>query len=244
MDFSDVAILIPARMESTRFPGKPLAHICGKPMIQHVYERAIASKVKSVYIATDSVDIEKFCLSCHIPVLMTGNHATGSDRVCEASLSLPHQYIINLQGDEPIVPPQILDDVASYLTSNNYDSRTIVTATSHASHEDLDDYNVVKVVCTKNGTAAFFTRSPVYTSCTVSGDRLAYKQIGVYGYHVDTLRSFSQLGFSSLEILEKIEIMRWIDHGFVVHNLLSPKSCLSVDTIGDLTKVESLISHT
>lgn len=236
--------IIPARMESTRFPGKPLALIQNIPMIDHVYRNCSKSKVlKKTYVASDSNEIKKYCDLNSIPFILTGKHDTGSDRVFEAATSLNAKYIINIQGDEPMVKSSLIDRIATFMCSSSFNKKHIITAHCPCTEEELKDTNNVKVVLSKGNNGIFYTRNNVYSSPTSSGNPSRTKQIGVYAYCYETLKHFNELGFSGLEDLEKIEIMRWIDNGLKTTSISSEELCYSVDTIEDLVNVENILSH-
>ena len=236
--------IIPARMESTRFPSKPLALIRGIPMIEHVYINSSKSKsLSDLHVATDSHEIESFCIKKSIPCIKTGIHATGSDRVYEAATKLGSKFIVNIQGDEPMINDDVIDNICKYINSDAYNNKFIITTHCDCTEEELQDTNNVKVVLSKFNNGIFYTRKSVYSGVTQKGNPIRAKQIGVYAYSYDTLEQFNQLGFSNLEDLEKIEVMRWIDNGLKTISIHSKKACYSVDTIEDLVHVENLISH-
>ena len=240
----NLSVIIPARMKSTRFPGKPLARICGLPMIHRVYNQALkAKKISDIYVATDSTEIQAYCNSVSIPCLMTGMHETGTDRVFEACKAISSDYIINLQGDEPLMSPELIDLFADALLSPDYNDAIILTAHSVCPLSETSDPNIVKVILSRYNKALYFTRSAHFSHTNPDGDRLAYKQLGIYGYSTKALNAFSELGYSSLELLEKIEILRWLDFGYTAKSVFSETSTYSVDTIDDLVRVESIITH-
>tara|TARA_B100000963_G_C22500550_1_gene613566 strand:+ start:5 stop:763 length:759 start_codon:yes stop_codon:yes gene_type:complete len=236
--------IIPARMESTRFPSKPLALIKGMPMIEHVYLNTLKSKyLNSINIATDSNQIKSFCDHRSIPCIFTTHHDTGSDRVFEAASKLGSEYIINIQGDEPMVNHEVIDNICKYMRSDDFNNKFIITTHCDCTEDELKDPNNVKVVLSKTNNGLYYSRKDLFSGVDLTGKPSRFKQIGVYAYTLNTLKQFSNLGYSALEDLEKIEIMRWIDNGLRTISIHSKKLCYSVDTIEDLVYVENLITH-
>ena len=239
-------LFIPARMESTRFPGKPLAKISGKPMIERVYEAcAGVSSISGCAVCTDSEDIINFCKSREIDVVRTGSHSTGTDRVLEAAEALHVESVVNVQGDEPLISTRFLDEFISTFAEKQSSSSAddlIQASYCSATNEESVDKNVVKCLISRKSEAVSFSRLPV-CSAIVNGVACYYKQIGVYAYSMDALRRFGDLGKSALEECEKIELMRWIDYIAPVPMYRSTYPAYSVDTIEDLIKVERLIEH-
>lgn len=238
-------VLIPARMESSRFPGKPLASILGVPMIELVYKQVIQSDaISDCYVCTDSTSILEFCRSKHIPVVETGACETGTDRVLCAAEIINANEIINVQGDEPLIKPEFISELAAFLqegiASNLNSSRIIYSAVSPAKSPDLRDQSVVKTVVSSDSRAIYFSRNEV-ASVGANGQRCFFKHIGAYGYHIEALRLFGSLGLSGLESLERIELMRWLEAGNSVRLIESDHCPVSVDTPKDLKVVESLI---
>lgn len=238
-------VLIPARMESSRFPGKPLAKILGVPMIERVYRQVIRSDgISNCYVCTDSRLILEYCHSKDIPVVETGACETGTDRVLCAAEVINATKIINVQGDEPLIDPEFITELAAFLdegVSRNLDnSRVIYTAVSPAQDQDLSDDSVVKTVASSDDRAVYFSRNKV-ASVSTDGSPCFLKHIGAYGYHIEALRIFGGLGLSGLESLEKIELMRWLEAGNSIHLIHSDHSPVSVDTPNDLQAVESAI---
>ena len=239
--------LIPARMESTRFPGKPLARIDGIPMIQRVYNTVSnATSLPGCSVCTDSPEIISFCRDQHIPVIETSRHSTGTDRVLEAAELINAELIINVQGDEPLLNPEFLHDFSRELSNRvarpDSDNCVILAAYCSATKEEASDLNIVKCMISATSKAASFSRLPI-CSAVLDGVQCYYKQIGIYGYTIEALRRFGTLGKSALEDSERIELMRWIDHVGQVQMVRSYHPAYSVDTIEDLIKVERLVVH-
>ena len=239
-------LLIPARMESTRFPGKPLAKISGKPMIERVYEACVGvSSISGCAVCTDSEEIINFCKSRKIDVVRTGSHSTGTDRVLEAAEALRVESVVNVQGDEPLISARFLEELISAFTERQSSSSVddlIQASYCSATNEEAVDKNVVKCLISRKSESVAFSRLPV-CSAIVNGVACYYKQIGVYAYSIDALKRFGGLGKSALEECEKIELMRWIDYIAPVPMHRSAYPAYSVDTIEDLIKVERLIEH-
>ena len=242
-------IIIPARYDSSRFPGKPLADIHGKPMIQRVYEAAVDAGASEVVIATDSMLIGMAAEEFGAPVCMTmAQHATGTDRLCEVVEKLEwtdDTVVVNLQGDEPLIPPAIINQVAINLIKNT--EAGCATLYTGLSSEDAGDPNVVKVVTDAKGYALYFSRSVIpYLRDTddeaVAG--LVYKKhIGLYAYKVDLLKKFRAMQSCELEQAEKLEQLRLMWHGVKIHvALASSIPGHGVDTPEDLERVKSAIA--
>ena len=195
-------------MKSVRFPRKPLAKIGQLPMIHHVYNRAVEAELNiPIYVATDSTDILDYCNSQNIQTVHTGNHSTGTDRVFEAAQKIGFEYAINLQGDEPLMPSSALQAIFTLLSQSPSDSNNIFTSICQAPCDSNNDPNIVKAIVTRNYRALYFTRHSVPTHGDASSS-FVYKQMGIYGYSINTLKYFTSLAPSKLESREKIELMR------------------------------------
>jgi len=239
--------LIPCRMESTRFPGKPLAQINGMEMIQHVYEKVKGvGEMSGCALCTDSPEIIEFAKTRNIDVVVTGKCHTGSDRVLEAAKLLGKKHVVNVQGDEPLISREFLGEFCIELmelsAKENKDKPIILSAYCSATEEEANCKNVVKVMINSMSEGIAFSRLPI-CSAIVDGVRCVYKQIGVYGYNLTGLCLYGDLGYSQLEETEKVELMRWIDFVGPVKMIRSSYPAYSVDTIEDLIKVEALMSH-
>ncbi len=240
-------LVIPARFGSTRLPGKPLRLIAGKPMIQHVYERAISANFDTIIIATDNEKIENCCLDFGASVCMTSiNHETGSDRLAEVVkiYNWPdNTIVVNLQGDEPLTPVENLYQVANNLAK--HPKASIATlATPILNPQAINNPNVVKVVMDKNGMALYFSRAPIPfqrdNDKTITHQAL--RHIGIYAYRASYLKTFSNMESCSLEVLEKLEQLRALWHGARIHVDIATKiPAHGVDTEEDLKAVEKII---
>ena len=241
-------LVIPARFGSTRLPGKPLRLIAGKPMIQHVYERAISANFDTIIIATDNEKIENCCLDFGASVCMTSiNHETGSDRLAEVVeiYNWPdNTIVVNLQGDEPLTPVENLYQVANNLA--NHPKASIATlATPILNPQAINNPNVVKVVTDKNGMALYFSRAPIpfqRDADKTLNNSQALRHIGIYAYRASYLKTFSNMESCSLEALEKLEQLRALWHGARIHVDIATKIPEhGVDTEEDLKAVERII---
>jgi 3-deoxy-manno-octulosonate cytidylyltransferase (CMP-KDO synthetase) len=238
--------IIPARYASTRFPGKPLTLIDGKPMIWHVYERAIKAKsLTDVYVATDDKRIEDTVLGFGGKVIMTSDKArSGTDRCMEAFEILEHQgkwfdVVINIQGDEPYIHPEQIDLTASCFSDPNVNIATL--AIKLKSEEELFNPNIIRVVFDVHKNALYFSRNPIpYVRNFEKKDWLEkhsyFKHIGIYAYRSTTLRQITMLETSRLENAESLEQLRWLENGYPIHVEITEFESIAVDTPDDLLK--------
>jgi len=246
-------VLIPARLASTRLPDKPLADIAGLPMVVRVAQRAALSQASRVVVATDSERILQTCQQHGVQAVLTrADHPTGSDRLAEACalLGLDGQdRIVNVQGDEPLIDPALINACADVLDAR---SDCVMSTAAHAidSAADFANPNVVKVVADAQGRALYFSRAPIpwwrdapapATPATGAGTPL--RHIGIYGYRAGFLRRFPQLAVSPLETVESLEQLRVLWHGerIAVH-LAAQAPGAGVDTPEDLARVRRLLS--
>lgn len=244
-------VLIPARLASTRLPDKPLADIAGQPMIVRVAQRAGASSAQRVVVAADSESIVQACRDHGVEAILTrNNHPSGSDRLAEACelLGLGGQdLVVNVQGDEPLIEPALIDSVAGLLETHPEASM------STAAHpiDNVDDFtnpNVVKVVLDARGFALYFSRAPIpwWRDGFAKGIQALpqprpLRHVGIYGYRADFLRRFPRLAQAPVEVAEALEQLRalWHGHRIAVHvTALAPGA--GVDTPEDLERVRAL----
>ena len=239
--------IIPARYASTRFPGKPLALIAGKSLIQRVVERCQqATSLAEVVVATDDRRIAdaaaKFCR-----VEMTReDHPSGSDRIAEVAQRNPCDAVVNIQGDEPLIDPAVIDAVANALV----DSEMSTAATAIRNPNEYDNPNVVKVVVTQQGRALYFSRRTIpYVRDAATGsadEQLAafpfLKHLGIYGYRRETLLRLVTLPVSSLERAEKLEQLRALENGIEMAVLVVGFDSVGVDVPEDVKRVEELLA--
>ena len=245
-------IVIPARYASTRLPGKPLLDIAGKPMIQHVYDRAKESLASEVIIATDDQRIESVALSFGAKVCMTrSDHISGTDRLAEVASIMgfdDNEIIINVQGDEPCLPASLIDQVADDL--QQYPDADIATLFSQIDQEkQVFDPNIVKVVMDKQGYALYFSRAPIPwmrdhfdQQSTLPPELPHYRHIGLYGYRAGFLSHYSELNSCVLEQEESLEQLRALFHGKKIHlSVATVDPGHGVDTQQDLDQVRALL---
>ena len=246
-------VAIPARAHSTRLPGKALKPLRGKPMLQWVYEKASASGAADVLIATDDPGIVRAARSFGAEARLTGrHHASGTDRVAElAALERwpDGDIVVNVQGDEPLIPPAIIRQVAALLESHP-ESSLGTLATPIESQAELLDPNVVKVVCDERGRALYFSRAPVPwhrdgAPASVTGQTPftgARRHVGIYAYRVAALKRLATLGPTALEAAEKLEQLRALGHGMIIQVAdCEERPGPDVNTAEDLERVAALI---
>ena len=245
-------IVIPARLASRRLPDKPLAMIGSKPMIEYVYRRARGSSAETVVIATDAEAIRSTAESFGATVVMTSScHTTGSDRIAECADILgwdDQALIVNLQGDEPVMPASCLDQVAGLLQRDGQaDVASLYWPIGEAA--EARDPNVVKVVTDRHGHALYFSRSEIphaRDATAIAGHRHGgcpwKRHIGLYAYRAGALRAFAAMGPSPLEVMEHLEQLRFLESG---HGIAMAEACdfipAGVDTPEDLERVRRLI---
>ncbi len=243
-----ITAVIPARYASSRFPGKPLADILGQPMIRWVYERtARAAAVDRVIVATDDERIFRAVREFGGEVQMTRvDHATGTDRLAEVAARLETDLVVNVQGDEPLIDPRMIDQAVAPLSSDaSIPMGTLMTPLS--SLEEFRNPNVVKVVADKNGFALYFSRAPIPHPRDLAadlalsiGEPAAFKHIGLYVYRRDFLLAYPQLPATPLEKLEKLEQLRALEHGYRIRVAATTLVSQGVDTPEDLERVRGL----
>ncbi len=239
-----IVAVIPVRYASTRFAGKPLAKICGKPMLQWVYEAAKGCDfIDQVLIATDNNEIMKVGRSLGAQVYMTSAaHATGTDRVAEVARTLEAGIIINLQGDEPLITPDAIKQAVTPLV----DDASIVLSTLKTRIEDTNDLenpNVVKVVTDANDFALYFSRSPIPFRKDKAGAVTGFRHIGLYVFKKDFLLTFTQLPSSKLEKAENLEQLRALEYGYRIKVPTTSYQPVGVDTPEDIARVEKLVMN-
>lgn len=244
--------IIPARYASTRFPGKPLAMIGNKPMIQRVYEQS-SKAIDLVYVATDDERI----LSCvrnfgGKAVMTSGNHFSGTDRCAEAAVIIeneighPVDVIINIQGDEPFIKPEQIRLIESCFTEEEVDIATLVRKVE--SNEDLFNTNLPKVVISKLHNALYFSRSTIpfirdAEQKEWNKKHVFYKHIGIYGYRKQVLKDITVLERSDLEIAESLEQNRWLENGYRIRTAETEWESIGIDEPADIDRAESFIKE-
>ncbi|MDD3396351.1 MAG: 3-deoxy-manno-octulosonate cytidylyltransferase [Acidaminococcaceae bacterium] len=238
-----VLCVIPARFASTRLPGKPLALIAGKPMIQHVYERASMAKLPAeVIVATDSDQVAEVVQGFGGRAMMTSpDHPSGTDRLAEVALSYSDvDVIVNVQGDEPMIPPEVIDALAQAFVDNpELDMATLRTPMGQ---EDYANPNAVKVVTDMRGYAMYFSRSLLpYPRKQPEGYQV-YKHVGIYAYRRDFLLQYAALAPTPCELAEGLEQLRALENGFKIKVLTSSFQGIGIDTQADLDAANALFA--
>lgn len=237
--------IIPARYASTRFPGKPLTVINGKTMIQRVYEQSLkAELLADVLVATDDQRIFDAVKSFGGNVMMTSSeHNSGTDRCCEIVAKVGSEYdaVVNIQGDEPFINPEQINQIASLISSD--DSQIASLCKPIKDEEELFDNNVVKVVFDKNEKALYFSRQTIPFLRKVEKDekswmnaRTFYKHIGIYAYKTDVLKNIAALPQSDLELAECLEQLRWLENSYTIKMGITEFESYSIDTPQDVEK--------
>jgi 3-deoxy-manno-octulosonate cytidylyltransferase (CMP-KDO synthetase) len=237
--------VIPARWASTRLPGKVLADINGQPMIQHVWKRAKQSRLlEEVFIACDDEKVFKAAQGFGAKAILTSkNHASGTDRIIEAVGDIKAEIILNIQGDEPLVHPEMIDATTQVLLENPACQMSTVIRRI-TDEKDISDPNVVKVVIDTHGYALYFSRSSIPFTREKKGFSATcyYKHFGIYGYRKDFLLGFQKLPSSELEQTEKLEQLRVLEAGFKIMTVITAHDTISVDTPQDLARVVDLLN--
>ncbi|OIP42710.1 3-deoxy-manno-octulosonate cytidylyltransferase [Candidatus Desantisbacteria bacterium CG2_30_40_21] len=233
--------IIPVRFASTRFPGKPLVELCGKPMIQWVYEQAKKSRLlEQVIVATDD---ERICESVRGfggNVLLTSlNHTCGTMRVAEVASKLDAEIIINIQGDEPLIEPDMIDQVVHSMQADS-DIYMATLKKKITNKDEINNPHVVKVVTDKDGYALYFSRAGIPYKRVDIPSLHWYKHIGLYGYRREFLLTINNLPYSVLEAVESLEQLRVLENGYKIKVLETEYDTIGVDTPEDLVRVARL----
>jgi 3-deoxy-manno-octulosonate cytidylyltransferase (CMP-KDO synthetase) len=227
--------IIPARFNSTRFPGKPVVEIDGKPLIEHVYRRVErASLVSRILVATDDQRIAEAVQRFGGTVVMTRNdHSSGTDRLAEVAENLDLEaLVVNVQGDEPMIDP---GDIDQAITAASIGDAEIVTLKTKMEPAAADDPNRVKVVTDRNGIALYFSRSKIPSGGT------CFLHLGLYVYRVNFLRKFTKLERTPLEIAERLEQLRALEHGYRIRVVEVENESWGIDTPADLERYKELV---
>jgi 3-deoxy-manno-octulosonate cytidylyltransferase (CMP-KDO synthetase) len=248
-----IVAVIPARYDATRLPGKPLADIAGRPMIEHVYRRTASARgVDAVVVATDDERIAAAVKGFGGIAMMTRpTHRTGTDRIAEVAANLSCEIVLNVQGDEPLIEPEMVEAVIAPLVADPMlEMSTVCVAISD--REDFANPNVVKVVRDVKGDALYFSRAPIPhfrgpgsgirdpKNPSSAGARIpdpVYKHIGMYGYRRTFLLTFATLPRTPLERAESLEQLRAVEHGYRIHTVETKHDSIGVDTPEDLERV-------
>jgi 3-deoxy-manno-octulosonate cytidylyltransferase (CMP-KDO synthetase) len=245
-DPTKVLAVIPARHASSRFPGKPLTPIAGKPMIQHVVERVRrAALVSRVVVATEDARIKSAVEAFGGEAIITrSDHRTGTDRVAEVAVHILAEIYVNVQGDEPLIDPGTVDALVSAMLED-VEIQLATPCTAISIPSDIMDPNVVKVVRDFDGNALYFSRAPVPwvrdSAETVAARH--WKHLGLYGFRRDALLEFPTLPPGELERLEQLEQLRWLENGFHIRVVETDYDAVSVDVPSDVARVEKLLGE-
>jgi 3-deoxy-manno-octulosonate cytidylyltransferase (CMP-KDO synthetase) len=237
-----IIAIIPARMGSTRFPGKPLTKICGKSMIEHVYKRtAMTSVLDEVFVATCDKEIWEEVVNFGGRVVMTSpKHERCTERIAEAARQIDADIIINVQGDEPMVTPDIIElSLKPFLDNNVVYCTNLIRRIQ--SRSEFYDKNTIKVVVNKNMDVLYFSREPIPTNSLGKKAGDWYKQLGIMAFTKEFLIKYPKLEPTSLEIAESIDMNRILEHGYSIKAVLSEYESFGVDTVEDRDRVEILM---
>ncbi|MEY5015888.1 MAG: hypothetical protein RIS92_2246 [Verrucomicrobiota bacterium] len=240
---SKVAVIIPARYGSTRFPGKPLFEIAGKPLVRHVWERVSRARgVDSVIVATDDMRIAEAAFGFGAEVALTSPKCkTGTDRCAEVASRLKgYRCVINVQGDEPLIDPKLVGKLAGELREDR--SIRMITAATPMELGEVTNPNVVKVVMGRSGDALYFSRSPIPYDRDALG-HVPLRHLGIYGYDVRFLMQFVKWREGVLERLEKLEQLRALENGVPIRVVKTRHQAVGVDTPADAAAVERILSQ-
>ena len=234
--------VIPARYASTRFPGKPLALIHGKPMIQWVYERSLAADLRRVVVATDDQRIMDAVTAFGGEAVMTSpHHQSGTERCAEVAATMnltPDDVVVNIQGDEPYIRSEAINLLISQFKDSSVQIATL--AKEFRPDEDPENPNMVKVTFSASGRALTFSRSPLPYYRNTEVPRIHYKHIGIYAYRYGTLRDIVRLPLSTLENAEKLEQLRWLENDYAIHVAPCAYESVAIDTPEDLIRAEQI----
>jgi 3-deoxy-manno-octulosonate cytidylyltransferase (CMP-KDO synthetase) len=243
------AVVLPARYHSTRFPGKPLAVIAGRPLIEWVYRRASEIRgVTRVLVATDHEHIATAVRDFGGDVVMTSpDHPTGTDRVAAVARTLENETIVNLQGDEPLFPPGLVEEMIAALTVADNDGPVDIVTACHRINrrEEIDDPNIVKVVMDRSARALYFSRAPIpFAKSHQRVQTVHYRHIGVYVFRKESLIRFADALPTALERSENLEQLRALQNGMRIRVVETEYSTVGVDVPADIKSVEKALVTT
>lgn len=245
---TDFLVVIPARLGSTRLPRKPLADLGGKPMVVRVAERAKQSNAQSVVVATDSAEIQAACDEHRIECLLTSpDHPTGTDRIAEVAqlLKLPaNTLVVNVQGDEPLIPAELINQVAQTL-ADNANCAISTVATPIVDLAEIENPNVVKVVLNRAQEALYFSRAPIpFVRDQNTALKITHlRHLGIYAYRADFLEAYTRLEPAPPEQAEALEQLRALWNGYRIAVHIAPKAPpAGVDTPEDLERIRQILS--
>jgi len=238
---SEVAVIIPARMESSRFPGKPLAKLLGREMILHVLDRVTdVVSSETTYVATDSLDIANLIEKSGFQVVMTGDHPTGTDRLAEANTVINAPYVLNIQGDEPAFNPEDISASIEYLKSSGFEA---ITGYCRAIGEsEFHDTNTIKVAFSRGGKLLYISRASIPGSKQGKGIDF-HRQVCMYGYTKDALMNFAKMPRGSYEQIEDHELLRFLENDVPVGMIELSDWSVPVDMPGDIALAEKQLKE-
>jgi 3-deoxy-manno-octulosonate cytidylyltransferase (CMP-KDO synthetase) len=245
----NVVGIIPARMAASRFPGKPLARIAGMAMLEHVYRRScLSEQLNAVYIATCDEEIRAYADGIGAPCVMTADtHQRASDRAAEAADHIesatgrPIDVVMMIQGDEPLLRPEMLDQAVEPLLSD-VDLPICNLIAEITTEEDFESPNLVKVVVDRRGNALYLSREPIPSRSKASGMIPRYKQLGLIAFRRDYLARFYALAPTPLEVAESVDMLRVLEHGDRLRTVVTEDVSMGVDTPEDLARVEGMMA--
>jgi len=237
--------IIPARFQSTRLPGKPVIEIQGKTLIEHVYRRVQCAKsIERILVATDDELIANAVRKFGGDVVMTRlDHQSGTDRLAEAAAHLPSDtLVVNIQGDEPLIEPDVIDRAVA--AARHRDAQIVTVMTTLSDPAAIADPNRVKVVVDRNGFALYFSRSPIpHGPSGGLSSGTTFLHLGLYVYRVEFLRQFTRLDRAPLEIAESLEQLRAVEHGFRIRVVEVESESWGIDTPADLERFKAVVGH-
>jgi 3-deoxy-manno-octulosonate cytidylyltransferase (CMP-KDO synthetase) len=234
--------VIPARMASSRFPGKPLKRIKGKPMIWHVWQRSLLADVlNEIVIATCDEEIKEAAVAFGAKAIMTSDkHTRSNDRVAEAAQKIPCDIVLNIQGDEPLVNPQLIVDVVTKL-KNEEGIHCVNPVSELKTEEERQSPHTVKVVSDLKGRVLYFSRYPIPSALISERKYPVYRQVPILGFRRDFCIELSKLPEGPLELQEGIDLLRAVEHGMPQHILVTEFQTIGVDTPQDMANVERVM---
>lgn len=236
----NIVAVIPARYQSSRFLGKPLVMIAGKLMIQRVYEQVKKSeRISRVIVATDDKRIYNAVHQFQGEVVMTGECSCGTERVYEVVRHYLCDIVINIQGDEPLIKPEMIDELVAEFDDDNVLMATLCKEIT--SDADINNPNIVKVVRDKNEDALYFSRYPIPYNRDLRNDVKYFKHIGIYGYRKDFLKEYVKMSSTSLETVENLEQLRVLENGYKIRVRETSYDSIGVDIPEDILKIEKEI---
>ena len=238
----NIVAVIPARYQSSRFPGKPLAMLAGKTMIQRVYEQVRqAAGINRVVVATDDERIYSIVKHFSGEVVMTGNCSCGTERVYEAIKDYSCDIVINVQGDEPLIKPEMINELIDAFDNDNVAMVTLCKEITEIA--DIINPNIVKVVRDKNDNAIYFSRHPIPFNRNKRSGVKYFKHIGIYGYRKDILKEYVQTKKTPLEMAENLEQLRVLESGYNIKVKETTYDSIGVDVPEDIFKIEKEIKE-